>query len=163
MPTFPDSPPRSHSLSLRIPPLLVGGILAAIAWLASRLTPTLRLEFPGAHAAAILVVLTGVVIAALGVMSFRRARTTVNPMKPESSTALVVRGIYRVTRNPMYLGFLFVLGGFALFLLHPVALMTLPLFVLYMNRFQIGPEEAALHSRFGAEFTDYQSRVRRWV
>lgn len=147
MPTFPDSPPRSHSLSLRIPPLLVGGILAAIAWLASRLTPTLRLEFPGAHAAAILVVLTGVVIAALGVMSFRRARTTVNPMKPESSTALVVRGIYRVTRNPMYLGFLFVLGGF----------------VLYMNRFQIGPEEAALHSRFGAEFTDYQSRVRRWL
>jgi protein-S-isoprenylcysteine O-methyltransferase Ste14 len=131
--------------------------------LACRFTPALRLEFPGTNAAAIVFVLTGILIAALGVMSFRRARTTVNPMKPESSTALVVRGIYRVTRNPMYLGFLFVLGGFALFLRHPVAFLALPLFVLYMNRFQIEPEEAALRSRFGAEFTDYQSRVRRWL
>jgi protein-S-isoprenylcysteine O-methyltransferase Ste14 len=97
------------------------------------------------------------------VVAFRRAGTTVNPMKPESSSSLVVSGIYAFTRNPMYLGFLFALLAWAIYLSHPAAFLVLPLFVWYMNRFQIEPEERALASLFGEAFTTYAARVRRWL
>jgi len=84
-------------------------------------------------------------------------------MTPQSASALVVSGIYRFTRNPMYVGFLFVLLGWAVWLSNGLSFLFLPAFVLYMNRFQIQPEERALHARFGQEFVAYTSRVRRWL
>jgi protein-S-isoprenylcysteine O-methyltransferase Ste14 len=108
--------------------------------------------------------LAGAVVCALGVAAFRRARTTVNPMKPSSSSALVVSGIYHRTRNPMYLGFaLVLLGCWVVFSSNALGFTLLPAFVLYMNRFQIMPEERALEARFGREFVDYTRRVRRWI
>jgi protein-S-isoprenylcysteine O-methyltransferase Ste14 len=108
------------------------------------------------------------ILAALGIgvealVRFRRAKTTVNPLKPEQASALVVGGIYRWTRNPMYLGMLLLLVGWAFILSSWAALAILPLFVIYLNRFQIGPEERALRARFGAEFDHYRERVRRWL
>jgi len=99
----------------------------------------------------------------LGIVSFRQARTTVNPMKPDTTSSLVVSGIYRWTRNPMYLGFLLVLLGWALFLSNALAFVLLPAVIFYMDRFQIEPEERALHSLFGQQFVIYTSRVRRWL
>jgi protein-S-isoprenylcysteine O-methyltransferase Ste14 len=107
--------------------------------------------------------LAGVSIAILGVLSFRRAGTTVNPMQPEKASSLVTSGIYRVTRNPMYLGLLLGLIAWAVFLSNVLAFLFLPAFILYLNRFQIGPEEAALTRLFGQEFVHYQSHVRRWL
>lgn len=107
--------------------------------------------------------MTGVCVALLGVASFRRARTTVNPLKPEKASALVMSGIYRYTRNPMYLGLLLALLGWAFFLSNALAFLSLPAFILYMNRFQIAPEERVLAARFGQEFAAYLSKVRRWL
>jgi protein-S-isoprenylcysteine O-methyltransferase Ste14 len=87
----------------------------------------------------------------------------VNPMTPEASSALVVAGIFRWTRNPMYLGMLVVLIAWALWLSNALAFIVLPLFVAYLNRFQILPEERALQARFGAEFERYCRSVRRWL
>jgi protein-S-isoprenylcysteine O-methyltransferase Ste14 len=84
-------------------------------------------------------------------------------MKPASASVLVDGGIYRLTRNPMYLGFLVVLLGWAIFLSNIVAFLLLPAFVYYMNRFQIKPEEKALVARFGQTFTAYKTRVHRWL
>ena len=84
-------------------------------------------------------------------------------MTPESSSALVSGGVYRFTRNPMYLAMLCVLIGWALVVSNVAALVMLPLFVAYLNRFQIRPEERALHARFGAEFERYRDSVRRWL
>jgi protein-S-isoprenylcysteine O-methyltransferase Ste14 len=84
-------------------------------------------------------------------------------MKPGSASVLVDGGIYRLTRNPMYLGFLVVLLGWAIFLSKLVALLPLPAFIFYMNRFQIQPEEKALAARFGQTFIAYKARVRRWL
>lgn len=98
-----------------------------------------------------------------GVHAFRRARTTVNPTRPGSSTVLVVSGVYRFTRNPMYLGFLLMLLGAAAQLENAAAFIVWPAFVLYLNRFQIRPEEEALRALFGEAFIRYQSRVRRWL
>jgi protein-S-isoprenylcysteine O-methyltransferase Ste14 len=80
-----------------------------------------------------------------------------------SSTSLVVSGVYAFTRNPMYLGFLLMLAGLAVFLSNAVGFLLLPAFVFYISRFQIEAEERALTSRFGKEFITYKSRVRRWL
>lgn len=98
-----------------------------------------------------------------GVMAFRRARTTVNPLNPEAATALVIVGVYRYTRNPMYVGLATMLVGWAVYLAAPLALLGPPIFVLFIARFQIVPEERALAEKFGREFADYRKKVRRWL
>ncbi len=90
-------------------------------------------------------------------------KTTVNPLTPEATTTMVTSGIYRFTRNPMYLGFLLILAGWAIALSHLLAFVILPLFVWYMNRFQILPEERALASKFPEAFTAHKRSVRRWL
>ena len=107
--------------------------------------------------------LLGVACSLLGVAAFRRARTTVNPLTPDASTALVTTGIYRVTRNPMYLGFLLLLLAEIVWLANPAALLVVPAFILYLNRYQISPEEGALRARFGSEYFSYAAQVRRWI
>jgi protein-S-isoprenylcysteine O-methyltransferase Ste14 len=97
------------------------------------------------------------------VVSFRRAKTTVNPMTPDAASSLVVSGIYRYTRNPMYLGFLLILTGWAALLSNMLALAVLPAFVVFMNRFQISPEERVLASLFPVDYAEYRARVRRWL
>ena len=150
-------------LDLRIPPPLVGLTIGAGMWALAHATPAMplprapRLLIAGALAA------LGVVVALGGVWSFRRARTTVNPLKPETSAALVTTGIYAITRNPMYLGMLLVVLGWAVFLSSGWSLAGAALFAAYITRFQIVPEERVLDGLFGASFAEYRRRVRRWV
>jgi protein-S-isoprenylcysteine O-methyltransferase Ste14 len=87
----------------------------------------------------------------------------VNPTQPETSSTIVTSGIYRWSRNPMYAGFLLILAGWAVQLASIAAVLLLPAFVLYMNRYQIQPEERALTDKFGAEYLSYRRRVRRWL
>ena len=151
------------SLSLKIPPLLLTVVLmVAMAALARftpgiELLPLLRIGLAGALGA------LGVAVAALGVASFRRAATTVNPIDPGATTALVDQGVYRVSRNPMYLGFLLVLLGWGIWLESPAALALALGFVPYMNRYQIIPEERSLEARFGDAYARYRESVRRWI
>ncbi|WP_152222949.1 isoprenylcysteine carboxylmethyltransferase family protein [Pseudomonas sp. SCB32] len=146
-------------LEHRIPPPLVAVLLGTLMWLPARPLP----PFGGRLWLALLVLLAGIAACLAGVLSFRRARTTVNPMKPETASALVVAGIYRHTRNPMYLGFALVLLAWSIALACLPAVLGVIAFVLYINRFQIAPEEQALRRRFGANFDAYCRRVRRWV
>ena len=151
------------NLQLRIPPLAVVALAGGLGWITARIVPGLSFEFSGRAEVAATLGLLGVACSVLGVAAFRLARTTVNPTTPDATTALVVSGIYRVTRNPMYLGFLLLLLAEMVWLANPVALLVAPAFVLYLNRFQIAPEEIALRSRFGAEFNAYAAQVRRWI
>ena len=151
------------ALELKIPPLVVVLVTAALMWLVAREVPELGFLVPARDFVAVSVAVAGFVTSALGVVSFRRAGTTTNPMKPESSSSLVTSGIYKLTRNPMYLGFLLVLLGWAIFLSNVLAFLFLPAFVLYMNRFQINPEERMLATLFGQEFAAYKASVRRWL
>jgi len=150
-------------LELRIPPPVVGLIVAAGMWAIAQVSP--RFPMPGLVrllvAAGLLA--AGVAIALAGVVSFRRARTTVNPLKPETTAALVASGVYSFTRNPMYLGMLSVLFAWAVFLASPWALAGPVLFALYITRFQILPEERVLSRLFAEHFAAYRKRVRRWL
>lgn len=107
--------------------------------------------------------LTGAASCIAGVLAFRQASTTVDPRNPQASNALVVRGIYRWTRNPMYLGFALLLFAFAVWLGKLPAMLLVPLFMAYLQRFQIKPEEEALKARFGPAFAMYCQQVRRWL
>jgi protein-S-isoprenylcysteine O-methyltransferase Ste14 len=148
-------------LEHRIPPPIVAACTAALmlglAWVAPALT------FPIPSAIAFAVAAVGVSFDAIALLHFLRRRTTLNPLKPDSASALVTGGIYRFTRNPMYLGLATLLLAWAIYLGNLAALAGVPLFILYMNRFQIAPEERALEARFGAEYIAYRTRVRRWL
>jgi protein-S-isoprenylcysteine O-methyltransferase Ste14 len=150
-------------LELRVPPLAVVLVWALGMWLVARVTPALAVGIPWRVAAAIACAVSGAAIALAGVVAFRQAHTTVNPTTPEASSAVVTSGVYRWSRNPMYLGFLVVLAGWAVYLANVVSVLLLPAFVAYMTRFQIKPEERALEAKFGAPYTRYEQQVRRWL
>ncbi len=98
-----------------------------------------------------------------GMVEFRRDKTTINPIKASSASSLVTGSIYRYTRNPMYVGLLLTIVGWAAYLANPLTFLFAPLFVLYINRFQIGPEERVLTKLFGAPYVAYMGKARRWI
>ncbi|MHA7773627.1 methyltransferase family protein [Roseibium sp. M-1] len=150
-------------MKLKIPPVAVFLIAAALLWAAVWLLPGLRLFLPGRTVLAILLALAGLLPGVKAVMEFAGRKTTVNPMAPETASALVTNGIYRISRNPMYLGLLLLLLALAVYWGTPVALLIVPGFVWYMTEFQIKPEETSLRKLFGAEYEAYLGKVRRWI
>ena len=152
----------SNELELKVPPVALFCVFGILMWLVSG-DSVFTMALPWRSALTLIFLITGFAIALAGVLAFRRAKTTVNPLTPEATTTIVTSGIYRFTRNPMYLGFLFVLAGWAIYLSNLLALVPLPLFVWYMNRFQILPEERALSTKFPQAFTEYSRSVRRWL
>lgn len=151
------------SLETRVLPPVVAVAMAVVTWAISRLTPDVPIPTGIRVAVSTAIAVAGVAFAVIGVLSFRRARTTANPTKPEAATALVSSGVYRITRNPMYLGLSLILVAWAVFLSSAWALFGPAGFVLWMNRFQIAPEERALSRLFGSEYASYKARVRRWL
>ncbi|MEO8195487.1 MAG: methyltransferase [Thermoanaerobaculia bacterium] len=151
-----------RALELKVPPVVQFAFCAAAGYGLSRAVPALAFRLPGTTVAAGLLALAGAGIGAAGVILFVRLRTTVNPHRPENASAVVASGVYRLTRNPMYLGLLLALAAWSLYLSNAAAALALPAFVAYMNRFQIEPEERALTSKFGAPFIAYMAAVRRW-
>lgn len=152
-----------RSLELRIPPVALVIAAAVGMWLVKLVSPPLGLSSNARAIIALLLAAAGFAVVMAGVLEFRRARTTVNPLQPEAASAIVETGIYRWTRNPMYLGMFLALAAWAAWLDRGMAWLALPLFVLYLDRYQVLPEERALRARFGAPFDEYCRRVRRWL
>lgn len=151
------------ALELKVPPPVVALGIALAMWAVARYTSVFEVDGSLRIAVAGAIALVGVTFSASGIAAFRRAKTTLDPMKPDSASSLVTSGIYRVTRNPMYVGLLFVLLAWAAFLSAPWALSGPVLFVAYMTRFQILPEESALMRSFGDAYANYKENVRRWL
>ena len=147
----------------RVPPLAVAGIVFVAMWASARVAPSLSFDFGGRRLAALALVLLASVIGLAGARSFRQARTTVNPLQPDRASALVTTGIYRYTRNPMYVAVALALLGWSLYLGHALAPLGAVAFVAWMDRRQIPAEEHALRGLFGAGFERYCSEVRRWL
>ncbi|WP_227817912.1 methyltransferase family protein [Nitrogeniibacter aestuarii] len=150
------------SLESRIPPPFVALVTALV--MGTTLGGDPRFE-PGFTVNLIYTVLMNLswVIAGAALLVMWRARTTINPMHPERSSALVTTGIYAWSRNPMYVSLLCLLMGYSLQLGHVAAVLGPILFVSYVTRFHIVPEERALEARFGDAYRAYKARVRRWI
>ena len=149
-------------LEHRVPPPLVGAITAALMWWATGMTGP---RWPGGlqGAAVALLLAAGLAIDLAGLRAFLASRTTVNPMRPERASVLVTGGVYRFTRNPMYLGMACLLVAWALVLPSHAALLGPLAYTLYLTRFQIVPEERVLTGLFGDGYRAYMARVRRWI
>jgi protein-S-isoprenylcysteine O-methyltransferase Ste14 len=148
---------------VRIPPVALFLVVALLMWAVASWLPSWRIDLSGRTLVTVLLLLVAGTIGIASVRAFDRARTTVDPLRPERASALVTSGIYRRTRNPMYVALAIALLAWALWLAHPLALLGVIAFVAWMNRYQIAPEERALQALFGAEFARYCSEVRRWL
>ncbi len=152
-----------RALETRIPPPIVMVLAGAIGWLASRCLPALSLPLPFNKVLVISLATAGIALNLLPKLAFARVSTTVNPLRPASSTCLVTSGIYRYTRNPMYLGHSVILLAWAVFLHNAAAFSTVPVFMLYISRFQIQPEEKHLAVRFPGAYAAFRQRTPRWL
>ncbi|GAB3103321.1 isoprenylcysteine carboxylmethyltransferase family protein [Aestuariicella hydrocarbonica] len=147
----------------KIPPPLVAALCGACMWGVSLISSTLDFPAVAKYLLMGLLLITGLVFLVLGAMAFRKAKTTVNPLKPDTATELVTNGVYAVSRNPMYVGFVFLMLAWAVYLASAWSLMFVALYIIYIHCFQIKPEEQALERLFGQQFVNYKGRVRPWL
>ena len=150
-------------MKLLIPPPIIALLCSLAMWGMAEAFPQTRFAFPFQSLLAGAFIVVGLAIDLISIGAFRKAKTTVTPLAPEKATSLVVTGVYRHTRNPMYLGLLLILSGIAIWLGSPVNGAILIAFVGYITAFQIAPEEARLTELFGSDYERYRARVRRWL
>jgi protein-S-isoprenylcysteine O-methyltransferase Ste14 len=150
-------------LELKVPPPIAAVLVGAAMWGVAHRLAAVELTAPLRFTVAVVCAALGLIVALAGFLAFRRAKTAVSPIHPEAASTVVMGGIYKYTRNPMYVGLSAVLTGWAIWLsvpwvfLGPVALM------LFLARFQIIPEERVMSSKFGRDYDEYRERVRRWL
>ena len=151
-----------RALELKVPPAAAFLVCTAAMWLLARAFPESEFALRYAGFLALAIAGSGLAVALAGIAEFRRLSTTVNPLKPGEASSIVTGGIYRYTRNPMYVGLSCCVLAWGLYLRNFAALPWVVIFVAYMAQFQIRPEERALQEKFGDDYTSYESRVRRW-
>jgi len=151
------------ALENRIPPPFVFVLVAVAMWGGAHFYPATVLNDWSRAPLAGIFALCGFVIPLLAVRTFRRAGTTLDPINIETASSLVTSGIFRYSRNPMYVGLTTMLLGWAIWLGSPVTVLGPIAFALFINRFQIIPEERVLGAKFGAAYDAYCQSVRRWL
>ena len=153
----------NSELETKIPPPLLGLVTALLMWLLAQLLPTLSMVSSNLYRVGIVIMLAGFSLDLIALFQFRRKDTSINPLHPENASSMVITGLYRYTRNPMYLGLLIVLTGWALYLGNLASFACLPIFVRMITKFQILPEERILRKKFGKDYEEYLGKVRRWI
>ncbi|WP_318443497.1 methyltransferase family protein [Photobacterium leiognathi] len=149
-------------MSLRVPPpiLLLLSILGM--YLLSRFYPVMTFDFDGKSLLISMLCFIGVIPGFTAIIAFAKANTTIDPRYPQKTSRLVTTGIYRFTRNPMYLGLVFFLFAAAFYFSALSCFVVVPVFIWVMNNFQIEPEEAVLLAMFGEDYQHYCQTVHRW-
>jgi len=150
------------ALELKVHPPIVLLFSLGLAYVCSRYLPVVAM--PSIFSSLYWYIgATGVLVSLSGIWEFRKAKTTIDPTTPEKASHLVSGGVYRVTRNPMYLGMLFIILAAIFKFGNYYGFIALPFFILYITQFQIKPEERIIEGIFGDEYVHYKSKVRRWL
>jgi protein-S-isoprenylcysteine O-methyltransferase Ste14 len=155
--------PAVQSLELKIPPVVVFLVCGVAMWLVAKQMPQASLEIPRALPVTVAFVLAALWLGVKAVLDFRRNSTTVHPQYPEKASTVVADGVYRYTRNPMYLALAVALLAWAVKLGNLAAFAGVPVFIAYMTQFQVKPEERVLAEKFGAPYREYLGKARRWI
>lgn len=155
--------PALTALNHKIPPPILTVAMGGLMWLTAQTTPRLIVPDEARLAATALLLIPGLVFLGSGFLAFRRAKTTINPVNIHAASNLVTAGVFRISRNPMYVGLAALLTAWACYLSAPYCLIGVAVFVLFIRQFQIFPEEQAMRDKFGSAFEAYQQRVRRWL
>ncbi len=154
---------KLRKLELRIPPVAVFLLVVLLMYALKRLTPEFSLTVPFLEFVVAGLTLLSGYFGIAGIYEFRKVKTTVNPVKPENASSVVNKGVFAYSRNPMYFGLLLLIIALGLWWQHLSVILCGALFVSYMNRYQIKPEEHVLERLFGEEYLKYKNRVRRWI
>ena len=150
-------------LQLKIPPPIYMLLIAGLMWIFDQHLPIIELIIAPWNKVGLLFVMLAILFDGTAVLHFFRTHTTINPLRPENAQKLVITGLYRYSRNPMYVGLLFLLIGWAVWLGSVTPFLLLPIFIIIMTRQQIIPEEKVLKQKFGQQYKDYKHVVRRWL
>ncbi len=149
-------------MNLRVPPVVVFVVFGGAMYLLAKFLPVGDFDFFGKYYLIWLLVVMAFGIGTVALAHFVLAKTTIDPTAPSKATSLVHKGLYRFSRNPMYLAMLLLLLALGLWLGNAFNTLLAAGFVGYMNKFQIAPEEEALQTLFGKEYQRYCGNVRRW-
>ena len=149
------------SIKTKFPPPLVALTFGFLINYTKNIFPKIEIGWGDVFGS--IIIIFGIIIILSAIVLFKKYKTTITPLKPSKATKLIVSGVYKFSRNPMYLGLLLVLSGIST-ILNPIGgLFLIPLFILYLNLFQIIPEENAMINLFKDEFLEYKENVRRWI
>ena len=150
------------ALELKIHPPLVLLFSIGLTYLCSRYLPFIALPafLMGLYG---YVASAGILVAMSGIWQFRQAKTTIAPTRPDKTSSLVSGGIYSITRNPMYLGMIFIIVAAVLKFGNYYGFIALLFFIVYITQFQIKPEERIIEGIFGEQYVQYKNKVRRWL
>jgi protein-S-isoprenylcysteine O-methyltransferase Ste14 len=151
------------ALELKVPPLALTAIALVPVLAAGQWFQAAEFPFPGHRAISIVALAFGVAILLGAALQFRLKHTTLDPRVPAKASEFVAKGLYRFSRNPMYLGMALVLFGVAAWRSNAVSYLLVGAFCIYLTEFQIKPEERALDGLFGDEYAAYRLLVRRWI
>jgi len=150
-------------LSLKFPPVAQGIVAILLIWLFDRYAPLYHIKFIYQSIVVWVLIGTGVIVALSGIFAFIKLNTTVDPRCPEKASKLVIIGIYKYSRNPMYFGLLLVITGIAVYSGSLSSIFVVASFVAFITKYQIVPEEVTLQEIFGESYVHYAQKVRRWL
>ena len=149
------------SIKTKIPPPLVALTFSFLVNYSKSIFPKIDIGWGSVFGSFIIII--GFIIILSAIIQFKKNKTTITPLNPSNATKLIVHGIYKFSRNPMYLGLLLILSGISI-IQNPIGgLLFVPSFILYITHFQIIPEESAMLDLFKDDFSKYKENVRRWI
>ncbi len=152
-----------NKLELKIPPLAVFFLTCVLMWGGAKISSFATFYLPYQFTIILIFFISGLLFGVGALVSFFRKKTTIDPLVPTKASKLVDSGIYQLSRNPMYLALLLETIAWSAYLSNIFGFIVIFIFPLYMNKFQIIPEERALTNIFGDDYRQYQVKVRRWV
>ena len=146
---------------IKIPPPILALILVSSNYFLSKKIDPIHL--PNQDLISIIILLIGLLILTNPIFKFIKSKTTIDPIKFKKVNKLIISGIYKYSRNPMYLGLLMIVISTSIFFLNIFSITTPLLFYCWINRFQIKREEIFLTEKFGEEYMSYKIKTRRWI
>ena len=149
------------NLENKIPPPIIALVVGIIISASSAIIKPFNIY--GIEFVAIVIMAGSFLIIILSINKFKKENTTINPMDLTQTIKLVVTGTFALSRNPMYLGLAGILIGVTLFLKAWLGFIAIPIFIMYINKYQIAPEEKILTEKFKDDYISYCSTVKRWI
>ena len=147
--------------TIKIPPPILVIILTSLVYFSS--TKLELIYLPYRQIVSVIILIIGLIVIVSPVVDFIKSKTTVNPVKFKNVNRLVTTGIYRYSRNPMYLGMILIIISTTVYYLNFVSVFSPLIFYIWINKFQISREEIFLEGKFGNEYLKYKSKTRRWI
>jgi len=147
--------------TIKIPPPILVIILTSLVYFSS--TKLELIYLPYRQIVSVIILIIGLIVIVSPVVDFIKSKTTVNPVKFKNVNRLVTTGIYRYSRNPMYLGMILIIISTTVYYLNFLSVFSPLIFYIWINKFQINREEIFLEDKFGSEYLEYKSKTRRWI